>query len=97
MLVGDFSLRLTAYFEGLLPEEVRGRARDATREFDDLFLVVDQRGRWECEVLPAPRQADAAPLLIGARKVGSSWRYYLVGAFELTTVESYLGANSANE
>jgi hypothetical protein len=83
-------LQLNATFSGLLPKSAREKAVKAAEEFTDLFLVVDQRGRWESELLPSPQPADPDPLLIGARKVNHSWRYYLIGVFDLTDAEQYL-------
>jgi hypothetical protein len=62
------SLRLTASFDGLLPQEIRKKAREAANEFDDLFLITDQRDRWVCEILPTPRPPNPDPLLIGSRE-----------------------------
>jgi hypothetical protein len=85
-------LRLIAEFDGLLPPQTRLIARAARAGFDKLFLVVDQQGRWESELLPDPAPPDLDPLLVGSKKVDGVIRYFVLDTFDLTRSEDYLAA-----
>jgi hypothetical protein len=41
------------------------------------------------------RNNDERSLLTGGREFSCSWRYYLIGVFDLTNAEQYLQENSA--
>ena len=47
-------LVVTAIFDGILPRKTREKARAAKEHFDNLFVIVDQQGRWESTMLPDP-------------------------------------------
>ena len=64
-------LVITAEFNGILPKEVREKARTAKDHFDKLYLIVDQQYRWKSTLLPDPRPRALDPLLIGELKQGS--------------------------
>jgi len=44
-------LVLTAEFDGILPKEVREKARAAKNHFDHLYVIVDQQQRWKSTLL----------------------------------------------
>ncbi len=83
-------LVLTAEFDGLLPKEVREKARVVKDQFDKLYLIVDQQHRWKSALLPDPRPRALDPLLIGEVKRGRRRKFYLVHQFDLTEAEQYL-------
>jgi hypothetical protein len=83
-------LVITAEFNGILPKEVREKARAAKEQFDNLYLVVDQQHRWKSVLLPDPRPRILDPLLIGELEQGRGRRYYLIHQFDLTKAEQYL-------
>ena len=83
-------LVIAAEFNGLLPKEVREKARAFKDQFDKLYLVVDQQHRWKSALLPDPRPRALDPLLIGEVKQGRRRRFYLVHQFDLTEAEQYL-------
>ena len=83
-------LVIAAEFDGLLPKEVREKARAFKDQFDKLYLVVDQQHRWKSALLPDPRPRALDPLLIGEVKQGRRRRFYLVHQFDLTEAEQYL-------
>jgi len=85
-------LRLIAKFDGLLPPQTRLIARAARVEFDKLFLVVDQQGRWESALLPDPAPPDLDPLLVGSKRIDGVLRYFVLDTFDLTRSEDYLAA-----
>jgi hypothetical protein len=83
-------LVITAEFNGILPKEVREKARAAKDHFDNLYLIVDQQHRWRSALLPDPRPRVLDPLLIGELKQGRGRKYYLIHQFDLTEAEQYL-------
>jgi hypothetical protein len=83
-------LAITAEFNGILPKEVREKARAAKDHFEKLYLVVDQQHRWRSVLLPDPRPRVLDPLLIGELSQGRARKYYLVDQFDLTAAEQYL-------
>jgi hypothetical protein len=85
-------LRLIAEFDGLLPPQTRLIARAARANFEKLFLVVDQQGRWDSALLPDPAPPDLDPLLVGSKRVGGVLRYFVLDTFDLTRSEDYLTA-----
>ena len=68
-------LVITAEFDGILPKEVREKARAAKDHFDNLYLIVDQQYRWESKLLPDPRPRVLDPLLIGELKQGRGRKF----------------------
>jgi hypothetical protein len=86
-------LKITASFEGLLPQHVRQKATDLRSQFEQLFLVTDQRGRWTYKLSPRPLPPNIDPLLIGKKKLTDGIdHYYLIDVFELTRAEEYLAS-----
>ena len=83
-------LVIAAEFNGLLPKEVREKARAFKDQFDKLYLVVDEQHRWKSALLPDPRPRTLDPLLIGEVKQGRRRRFDLVHQFDLTEAEQYL-------
>ncbi len=83
-------LVLTAEFDGLLPKEVREKARAAKKHFDRLYLIIDQEHRWKSTLLPDPRPRALDPLLIGEIEQGRSRKFFLIDQFDLTEAERYL-------
>jgi hypothetical protein len=83
-------LAVTAEFNGILPKEVREKARAAKDHFEKLYLIVDQQHRWKSVFLPDPRPRVLDPLLIGELWQGRARRYYLIHQFDLTEAEQYL-------
>jgi hypothetical protein len=83
-------LVLDAEFNGILPKEIREKARAAREEFDSLYLIVEQKHRWKSALLPDPRPRALDPLLIGEVKQGRRRRFYLIDQFDLTEAEQYL-------
>jgi hypothetical protein len=83
-------LAITAEFNGILPKEVREKARAAKDHFEKLYLIVDQQHRWKSVLLPDPRPRVLDPLLIGELRQGRARRYYLIHQFDLTEAEQYL-------
>ena len=63
-------LVITAEFNGILPKEVREKARAAKDHFEKLYLIVDQQHRWKSVLLPDPRPRVLDPLLIGELRQG---------------------------
>jgi hypothetical protein len=63
-------LVVTAEFNGILPREVREKARAAKDQFDNLYIIIDQQHRWKSALLPDPRPRVLDPLLIGEIKRG---------------------------
>lgn len=85
-------LRLRADFNGLLPASSRRIAHAAGADFDNLFIVTDQQGRWQSDLLADPHPPLTDPLLIGSKKICNEDRFFLLDAFDLTTAEDYLVA-----
>jgi hypothetical protein len=83
-------LVLTAEFDGILPKEVREKARAAKNHFDHLYVIVDQQQRWKSTLLPDPRPRDLDPLLVGELKQGRCRKFFLIDQFYLTEAEQYL-------
>jgi len=83
-------LVITAEFNGILPKEVRERAREAKDQFDNLYLIVDQQHRWKSTLLPDPRPRALDPLLIGEVKQGRCRKFFVIHQFDLTEAEQYL-------
>jgi hypothetical protein len=83
-------LILTAEFNGILPKEVREKARAAEDHFDNLYLIVDQQHRWKSVLLPDPKPRALDPLLIGELREDHGCKYYLIHQFDLTEAEQYL-------
>jgi hypothetical protein len=83
-------LAITAEFNGILPKEVREKARAAKDHFEKLYLIVDQQHCWKSVLLPDPRPRVLDPLLIGELRQGRARRYYLIHQFDLTEAEQYL-------
>jgi hypothetical protein len=83
-------LALSAEFNGILPKEVREKARVAKNHFDHLYLVVDQQHRWKSTLLPDPRPRALDPLLIGELKLGRCRKFFLIHQFDLSEAEQYL-------
>ncbi len=83
-------LVITAEFNGLLPRETRKRAMEARDHFDNLYVIIDQQGRWQSELLPDPAPRGMDPLLIGELNQSGRTRYYLIHQFDLTQAEQYL-------
>jgi len=84
-------LKISASFEGLLPQHVRQKARDLRSQFHRLYLVTDQRGRWTYRLSPRPLPPNIDPLLIGEKRLTDGIdHYYLLDVFELTRAEEYL-------
>jgi hypothetical protein len=75
-------LVITAEFNGMLPREVREKARAAKPHFD--HLIVDQQDRWKSEILPDPVPRGLDPLLVGEVKQAGKSKYYLIPEFDLT-------------
>ena len=90
-------LAITAEFNGILPKEVRERAREAKDQFDNLYLIVDQQHRWKSALLPDPGPRILDPLLIGELKQGRGRKYYLIHQFDLTEAEQYLADEFATK
>ena len=91
------TLSLSASFEGLLPAATRAKALRARAHFDQLYLVVDQQGRWQSALLPVPASVLLDPLLVGERREHFRSRYYLIDQFELTDAEAYLASEFVQE
>jgi len=83
-------LVISAEFNGILPKEVREKARAAKEHFDNLYLIVDQQHRWKSALLPDPRPRALDPLLIGELKRGRCRKFILIHQFDLTEAEQYL-------
>ena len=83
-------LVVTAEFNGILPKEVRDKAREVKDHFEKLYLIVDQQHRWKSVLLSDPRPRILDPLLIGELKQGRARKYYLIHQFDLTDAEQYL-------
>ena len=83
-------LVITAEFDGILPREAREKARTARDHFDNLYLVVDQQGRWKSDVLPDPAPRALDPLLVGEVKQAGKSRFFVIHQFDLTEAEQYL-------
>jgi len=83
-------LVLAAEFNGILPKEVREKARLAKDQFDSLYLIVDQKHRWKSALLPDPRPRALDPLLVGEVKQGRRRKFFLIHQFDLTEAEQYL-------
>jgi hypothetical protein len=81
---------ITAEFDGILPKEVREKARGAKEQFDNLYLIVDQQHRWKSALLPDPRPRALDPLLIGEVKQGRRRKFFVIHQFDLTEAEQYL-------
>ena len=81
---------ITAEFNGILPREAREKARQARNHFENLYLVIDQQGRWKSDLLPDPAASALDPLLIGEVKQAGESRFFVVHQFELTAAEQYL-------
>ncbi|MBV8378659.1 MAG: hypothetical protein JO279_16810 [Verrucomicrobia bacterium] len=83
-------LVLTAEFDGLLPREARDKARAAKDHFENLYLVIDQQGRWKSDLLPDPAPRALDPLLIGEVNQAGRSRFFVIHQFDLTEAEQYL-------
>jgi hypothetical protein len=83
-------LVMSAEFDGILPKEVREKARAAKDQFDKLYLIVDQQHRWKSALLPDPKPRLLDPLLIGEVKQGRRRKFFLIHQFDLTAAEQYL-------
>jgi hypothetical protein len=83
-------LVIGAEFNGILPKEVREKAREAKDQFDNLYLIVDQQHRWKSALLPDPRPRALDPLLIGEVKQGRRRKFFVIHQFDLTEAEQYL-------
>lgn len=84
-------LTLTARFSGILPQDVREKAKSVQGEFGELYLIVDMQNRWEVSLAPAPLpKIDLDPLLVGSRHVNGKVRYFLIATFDLTMAEDYI-------
>lgn len=83
-------LVITAIFDGIIPRETREKARAAREQFDNLYLIVDQQGRWESTMLPDPAPRRSDPLLVGELNGDGARRYFLIDQFDLTGAEQYL-------
>ena len=81
---------ITAEFNGILPKEVREKARETKDQFENLYLIVDQQHRWKSALLPDPRPRALDPLLIGEVKQGRRRRFFVIHQFDLTEAEQYL-------
>jgi hypothetical protein len=90
LFVPRIRLVITAEFNGIFPRETREKARAAKQQFDKLYLIVDQQGRWQATLLPdlMPREFD--PLLVGELNEKSGRKYFLIDQFNLTVAEQYL-------
>ena len=83
-------LVIAAVFDGILPREAREKARAAKDQFDNLYLIVDQQGRWEGQLLPDPAPGGLDPLLVGELKGSGGRKYFVIDQFDLTAAEQYL-------
>jgi hypothetical protein len=83
-------LVISAEFDGILPREVREKARATKEHFDNLYLIVDQQHRWKSALLPDPRPRALDPLLIGEVKQGRRRKFFVIHQFDLTEAEQYL-------
>jgi hypothetical protein len=83
-------LILTAEFDGILPKEVREKARNAKSHFDKLYLIVDQQHCWKSVLLPDPRPRPLDPLLVAELKENGRRKFFLIDRFDLTAAEQYL-------
>jgi hypothetical protein len=90
-------LVISAEFDGILPKEVRDKARAAKDHFDNLYLIVDQQHRWEGALLSDPRPRALDPLLIGELKRGRCRKFILIHQFDLTEAEQYLADEFATK
>jgi hypothetical protein len=90
-------LVISAEFNGILPKEVRDKARAAKDHFDNLYLIVDQQHRWKGALLPDPRPRALDPLLIGELKRGRCRKFILIHQFDLTEAEQYLADEFATK
>jgi hypothetical protein len=81
---------ITSEFNGILPKEVREKAREAKDQFENLYLIVDQQHRWKSALLPDPRPRALDPLLIGEVKQGRRRKFFVIHQFDLTEAEQYL-------
>ncbi len=90
-------LVITAEFNGILPKEVREKARVARDRFDNLYLIVDQQHRWKSAFLTDPRPRALDPLLIGELKHGQRHQFFLIDQFDLTEAEQYLADEFATK
>lgn len=90
LFVPRIRLVITAEFNGILPRETREKARAAKQQFDNLYLIVDQQGRWQATLLPDPMPRDFDPLLVGELNEKSGRKYFLIDQFNLTAAEQYL-------
>lgn len=90
-------LVILAEFDGILPKEVREKARAAKEHFDNLYLIVDQQGRWKSTLLPDPSPSSLDPLLVGELKQGQQSKFFLLNQFDLTGAEQYLADEFATK
>ena len=90
-------LVIAAEFNGILPKEVREKARAAEEHFDNLYLIVDQQHRWKSAFLPDPRPRALDPLLIGELRHGRRHQFFLIHQFDLTEAEQYLADEFATK
>jgi hypothetical protein len=84
-------------FDGIIPREVRERARAAKEQFDNLYLIVDQQGHWKSTLLLDPSPMSLDPLLVGELKEGQQRKFFLVDEFDLTGAERYLADEFATK
>jgi hypothetical protein len=82
-------LVISAEFNGILPKEVRERARTAKEHFDKLYVIVDQQHCWKSALLAYQRPRALDPLLIG-ELTHHQRKFYLIDQFNLTQAEQYL-------
>jgi hypothetical protein len=83
-------LVISAEFNGILPNEVREKARRVKEHFDKLYLIVDQQHCWQSALLPYTRPHVLDPLLVGELKQGQQRKFYLIDQFNLSAAEKYL-------
>jgi energy-coupling factor transporter ATP-binding protein EcfA2 len=88
---GDWSVKgILILYHDLNKDGAWGRERAAKRQFDNLYLIVDQQGRWEAKLLPDPMPREFDPLLIAELNGKSGRKYFLIDQFNLTAAEQYL-------
>jgi hypothetical protein len=90
-------LAITAEFNGILPKEVREKARTVKDQFDNLYLIVDQQNHWKSALLPDPTPRGLDPLLIGELKQGDRHKFFLIHQFDLAEAEQYLADEFATK
>jgi hypothetical protein len=90
-------LVIDAEFNGILPREVRQKARAAKDHFHNLYLVVDQQHHWKSALLPDPKPRALDPLLIGELKHGRQHKFFLLHQFTLSAAEQYLADEFATD